>query len=119
VPAGALVAQNVPLKHCFLPERLFCFILKHYTGQVLVAYTCNPTTWEAEIRRPAQVNSLRGPVSKITRAKWTEYVAQAVEHLLCKFKALSSNTSPTKKQKAGLTHVILATWEDKIRRIMV
>jgi hypothetical protein len=39
------------------------------------------------------------PFSKITRAKWTEGVAQAVEHLLCKCKALSVNPSPTKTKE--------------------
>jgi hypothetical protein len=37
-------------------------------------------------------------ISKITRAKWIGGVAQAVECLLCKLTALSSNPSPTKKQ---------------------
>jgi hypothetical protein len=36
-------------------------------------------TWEA--------NSLQDPISKVTRAKWTEGVAQVVESLLCKHKA--------------------------------
>jgi hypothetical protein len=56
-------------------------------------------TWEAEIERievrgqPAgslQAKSSQVSVSKITRAKWTGDVAQAVECLLCKSKALSS-----------------------------
>jgi hypothetical protein len=39
-------------------------------------------------------------ISKITRAKHTEGVAQALEHLLCKHEPLmSSNASPTKKKK--------------------
>jgi hypothetical protein len=46
---------------------------------------------------PVQETSLRDPISKITRAKWTGGVAQAVEHLFCKCKALSSNPSLTKK----------------------
>jgi hypothetical protein len=32
------------------------------------------------------------PIFKITRAKWTEGMAQAVEQLLCKCEALSPNT---------------------------
>jgi hypothetical protein len=44
-----------------------------------------------------QANSLQDPISKITRAKWTAGVAQAVEHLLCKCKALSSNHIPPKE----------------------
>jgi hypothetical protein len=38
-------------------------------------------------------------LSKITRAKWTGSVAQAVESLLCKCEALSLNPRPTKKKK--------------------
>jgi hypothetical protein len=59
-------------------------------------------TWEADIRRiviwghPGG-NSSQDPIFKITRAKWTGGVAQAVECLLCKLKALSSNPNPTKK----------------------
>jgi hypothetical protein len=37
-------------------------------------------------------------LQKITRAKWTGGVAQAVLCLLCKCEALSSNPSPTKKE---------------------
>jgi hypothetical protein len=40
---------------------------------------------------------LRGPISKITKAKWTGGVVQAVEHLLCKLEALSSNPYTAKK----------------------
>jgi hypothetical protein len=39
------------------------------------------------------------PISKITRAKWTGEVAQAVQHLLCKCKALP----PKKKIKSSET----------------
>jgi hypothetical protein len=63
-----------------------------------------PATWEAEIRRIAVGGHPRHivqetPIPKITRAKWTEGMAQVVEHLLCKCKALSSNSSHTKKKK--------------------
>jgi hypothetical protein len=44
-------------------------------------------------------NNSQDPISKITRAKWTGGLAQAVEHLLCKCKALSSNPVPSKKKK--------------------
>jgi hypothetical protein len=40
---------------------------------------------------------VRAPSPKITKAKWTGAVAQAVELLLCKWEALSSNPNPTKK----------------------
>jgi hypothetical protein len=38
---------------------------------------------------------------ELTRAKWNRGVTQAVEKLLCKNKALSSNLSPIKKEKKG------------------
>jgi hypothetical protein len=38
-----------------------------------------------------------GPISKITRAKWTGGVVQVIECLLCKSNALSSNPSLAKK----------------------
>jgi hypothetical protein len=38
-------------------------------------------------------------MSKMTRAKWNGDMAQAVEHLLCKHEALSSNSSPMKNKK--------------------
>jgi hypothetical protein len=59
-------------------------------------------TWEAEIGRimvqgqPRQF--VRFPISKIMRTKWTGGVTQEVECLLCKHKALSSNSSHTKKE---------------------
>jgi hypothetical protein len=43
--------------------------------------------------KPAQANSLQDPFSKINRAKCNGDMAQAVKHLLCKHKALSSNPS--------------------------
>jgi hypothetical protein len=46
------------------------------------------------------------PISKITRAKWTGGVAQKVESLLCKHKALSSNTSPTKGKKNQIEMIV-------------
>jgi hypothetical protein len=51
--------------------------------------------------RPAQANSSRYSISKITKATWAGGVAQAVQYLLCKCEALSSNSSPTggKKKK--------------------
>jgi hypothetical protein len=62
------------------------------------------STWEAKIerivvqRQPRKIVH-KTPSSKITRAKWTGDMAQAVECLLCKNKALCSNLSPTKKVK--------------------
>jgi hypothetical protein len=40
-------------------------------------------------------NGLQDTKPKITRAKWTEGVSQAVKCLLGKIEALSSNSSPT------------------------
>jgi hypothetical protein len=61
-------------------------------------------TWGAEIRRImgsrlAGANSSQDPISKITTTKWTGGVAQAVECLLCKCKALNANASPSKNKK--------------------
>jgi hypothetical protein len=49
--------------------------------------------------RPAWANSSQDPISKITREKRAEGVAQVVECLLCKCFALGLNPSPTKKKK--------------------
>jgi hypothetical protein len=51
-------------------------------------------TWKAEIEKTAvqgQPNQIvcETPISKITIAKWTGGMAQAVESLLCKHEALS------------------------------
>jgi hypothetical protein len=66
-------------------------------------------TWEAKTGRIAVQDQLKQsvcetPISRITRAKWTGGLAQAVGCLLCKCllfkcKALSSNPSPIKKKK--------------------
>jgi hypothetical protein len=61
-------------------------------------------TWDVEIQRisiPGQPRQIvhETPISKITRAKRPEGMAQAVECLLCKHEALSSNSSPIKKKK--------------------
>jgi hypothetical protein len=59
-----------------------------------------PATWEAEIRMQFETSSGKyfgEPISKITRAKWTGDMTQVVELLLSKSIALSSNSSPTKR----------------------
>jgi hypothetical protein len=68
-----------------------------------VAPTCNPSYlggWDQEDHgsRPAWKNSSKDSMSKITREIWTGGVAQVVDNLLCKCKALSSNSSLTKKK---------------------
>jgi hypothetical protein len=50
---------------------------------------------EAHCSRPPWAKNSRDLISKITRAKWTGGIGQVVEYLLCKCKALSSNSSPT------------------------
>jgi hypothetical protein len=68
----------------------------------LVAYTYNPTylgSYNQKDRglRPAHADSSRDSpisISKIAAAKWTGDAAQAVEHLLCKHEAVSSNSVP-------------------------
>jgi hypothetical protein len=45
----------------------------------------------------ARCNNLQDHVSKITSTKWTEDVTQAIEHLICKCKALSSSPTPNQK----------------------
>jgi hypothetical protein len=56
-------------------------------------------TWEAEIKRVTVqvVANLGDPISKITRAKWTRGVVQAVE-------CLSSNPSSTKRNLSVASH---------------
>jgi hypothetical protein len=53
--------------------------------------------WDQEDHgsRPAWANSLQDPISKITKTKWIGSVAQVVECLLCRCKALSSNPRHT------------------------
>jgi hypothetical protein len=71
---------------------------------------------EAEIRtavlgRSGQIVP-ETPFPKITRVKWTGGVAQAIECLLCKGKALSSNPSPIKTDKQKEMNF---TYKDKYR----
>jgi hypothetical protein len=49
--------------------------------------------------RLASANSLQDLTCIITRAKWLEGVAKAVECLLFEHEVLNSNPSPTKKEK--------------------
>jgi hypothetical protein len=53
--------------------------------------------WRIEVRDQTEQIVPKTPISKITRAKWTGGVAHAVESLLCKHKALSSNPSPRER----------------------
>jgi hypothetical protein len=51
--------------------------------------------------KSASENSLQDSISKISRAKWTRGMVHAVEYLLCKSEALSSNPSPTKNKQTN------------------
>jgi hypothetical protein len=68
--------------------------------------------WDLKDRvlRLAQASSSKDPISKISRAKWTGGVARAVESLLCKHEALSSNSSPTKKNQKTKKEFPQAAW---------
>jgi hypothetical protein len=62
------------------------------------------TSWEAEIKgikvwgQPRQVvYETQSP--KITKAKWTGHMAQVVEYLFCKCKALVQTSVPPKKER--------------------
>jgi hypothetical protein len=44
------------------------------------------------------------PLPKIMRTKWTGSVSQALEELLYKCEALSSNSSPTKTRKFSIKY---------------
>jgi Zn ribbon nucleic-acid-binding protein len=78
-------------------------------------------TWEAETGKsivqsqPRQI-AHETPISKITRVKWTEDVAKAVECLLCKHKALSSNPCLAKKKKKQ-QNVTLTTYVPWLARL--
>jgi hypothetical protein len=100
-----------------------------FMSWVQVPHTCNPNYlggWGQENHgsRSTQENSLWDAISKITRPKWTGGVAQAVEHLLCKLKALSSTPSCTKDKKfmnVGSTVSVSKIWNTivTIHRIVV
>jgi hypothetical protein len=80
---------------------------KKEVSLLLVAHVCNLSYLEAEIGRiTAQDNPWKvvqeTSIPKIFRAKWTGSIAQAVECLLCKCEAPSSNPSPAKKKKSYL-----------------
>jgi hypothetical protein len=79
-------------------------ILRPHCCQAPVAHAHNPSylgCWNQEDHgsSPVLVNNLEDPFSKITRAKGTGGVTQAVECLLCNCKALILNQRPTKKKK--------------------
>jgi hypothetical protein len=82
-----------------------------YNLQVLVAHTYNPSYlggWDREDHglRSAQANSSWDPLPP---AKWTGGVAQEVEHLVHKHKALSSNPSSTKNKTTKWIYPTLNT----------
>jgi hypothetical protein len=81
-------------------------------SQVLMAHTCNPSYlggWDQEDlgSRSDWANSLWDTISKIIRAKWTRAMVQVVKCLICKCKAPSSNTSPTKGKKREWFYILM------------
>jgi hypothetical protein len=62
-------------------------------------------TLEAEIGKRQRIDGQRSHLQNVTRAKWTGGVAQSC--LICKHKALSSNSSPTKQKKGHEGHVLM------------
>jgi hypothetical protein len=71
---------------------------------MVAAHTCTSSFlrgWDQEDYglRSAWANSSQDSIFKITGAKWTGGVAQAVELLLCKHKALSSKLQSHQKKK--------------------
>jgi hypothetical protein len=77
---------------------------KAKNSYALIGHSVLLPTWETEMKRISALDEPRQivhetPFSKITTAKWTGGVAQVLEHVLCKSKALSLNPNPTKKKK--------------------
>jgi hypothetical protein len=116
------MSQNALLSFHFLRSSLFsyyhvgCYLfhesyLPYVTRPILelstVAHICKASylegwVWEDCSSRPSWANSSQNLIFKITRAKWTRSVAKVVECLPCKYKALSSNHSPTSQNKKDL-----------------
>jgi hypothetical protein len=72
----------------------------------LVAQACHPSNGKKLNRRIVQagLGKKQDPLSKITRAKITAGVVQAVKHLPHKHQALSSNPSSTNNLKNKLNN---------------
>jgi hypothetical protein len=84
-------------------------------GWVQVADACNPSYlrdwhWKDHSSRSTLAKSFQDPIFKLTRAKWTRGMAQAVEGLLWKCEALSSNPSPTQKKFALIVKPLLSLY---------
>jgi hypothetical protein len=97
--------QEVEIKRVTVPSQPGQKVYK-IPSQRMIGYSCvclSPQLYrEAQIRglqsRPAQTYS-KILLQKINNAKRTGWVAQVVEHLPSKHKALSSTPSTTKKKK--------------------
>jgi hypothetical protein len=105
---AALLTHLLPTWCSALPwtqiAMALCSLKNKKIGRASVAHPCNLSylggwAWEDWGWKPALATSVRDPVSKITRAKWTGGVAQAIQHLLCKCKTPSSNPGPPNKKK--------------------
>jgi hypothetical protein len=87
-----------------------------------VAQACNPSYfggWDQYDHglRTAWANSSWDPMSKITRAKWTGGVGQAVQHLLWQVWSPVSNSSPTTTHTHTHTHTHTQTKLKKKKKL--
>jgi hypothetical protein len=108
-------ASYMPLPQDAFHMSLPAPVIDNYFSLAPVAHACNPSylggSDQGRINcdlRPAWANSSRDSIFKITRAKWTGGVAQAVELLLCKSEALSSNSSLTHTHKMTCSSLLKA-----------
>jgi hypothetical protein len=76
---------------------------------VLLVYICDPLGRLRSGGSRFLANSSQDPISKITTAKYSRDVVQAVECLLCRCGTLSSNSNPSKKGKRKEHRVFLQT----------
>jgi hypothetical protein len=96
------------------PTLIACFVAfmkitnpkatKNIFGQTPVAHASNPSYlrgWDQRIEVWGQWGQivLKTLISKITKAKWTGSVVQAVEYQLCKCEDLCSDSSPAGKEE--------------------
>jgi hypothetical protein len=91
-PVSVQYGADESLVHCLCKSKMmqpiwetiwqFLITSKTNLDQVPVAHAWNPGwDWEDYSLRPAQENSLRDPITKLTKAKWTGGIAQVVAAL--------------------------------------
>jgi hypothetical protein len=66
--------------------------------------------------RSTWTNSSRDPIPKITRAKWTGGVAQALEYLLCKHEAKCKPQSRQKKKTKNKKYRVFSNGSKSARK---